>query len=268
MGTRTWVWACALMGACAPVGERCEECGESSAGATASASDAGSEAGSEAGAPADTESSAADESSGVPGESDAAESSGIIDTSTSAGTGPSCRELDEPCATDDECCIHPDGALVCVAGDEGASCQRSCDSDDDCASGCCVPLHGGGGACVAAEACTHDCSPLDAACEDDDECCDGTSCVEQRCALACSDHDQCPSGSCGDSTSCEAAKGCEDGHHFCSGGTTMFECDHDAWYALDCTAACIEAGWNGTSGCAYTDIYDDAACLCTDEVQQ
>lgn len=263
MGTRAWVWACALMGACAPVEELCERCGGSDGSATTGATtESGSE--SESG----SASTGADETLGVPEDTDAADSTGFIDASTSGGAGPTCRELDEPCTHGGECCIHPDGALVCVADDEGASCQPSCDSDDDCASGCCTPLHGGGGACAPTEACMHDCAALDAACDDDGDCCDGTSCVDHSCALACDDDAQCPSGSCGDSLACEASDGCDDGHHFCSDGTTMFECDHDAWYTLDCTAACVEAGWKGTSGCAYADIYDDATCLCTDEVDE
>lgn len=256
MGTRAWVWACALMSACTQVEEQCERCGEAETSSSTAQADA------------ESESSAADETLGVPDDTDAAESTGIVGTTTSYEPDPSCRELDEPCAHDGECCIHPDGALVCVADEGGASCQPSCDADDDCASGCCTPLHGGGGACAPAEACMHDCAPLAAACERDDECCDGTSCVDRLCVLACSDDDACPSGSCGDALSCDASPGCDDGHHFCSDGTTMFECDHDAWYTLDCTEACVEAGWKGTSGCAYADIYDDATCLCTDEVEQ
>lgn len=181
-----------------------------------------------------------------------------------------CHDLGEPCAFEGDCCIHPDGALVCVADEHGdASCHAGCETDDDCDTGCCVPLHGGASACMPAAECAHRCAPLGDACEVDTECCAGSQCIAGQCSARCDDDASCPtdccdaSGTCAPAEHCGGEPGCADGTHFCRDGNEMFECDGARWYGFDCEVACIEAGWGGSSGCQWSDLWEDDACVCS-----
>lgn len=181
-----------------------------------------------------------------------------------------CHDLDEPCGFEGDCCIHPEGALVCV-GDErgGASCRAACEGDEDCDSGCCVALHDGASACLDASECAHDCAPLGNACALDAECCDGSQCLDGQCAARCDDDGSCPTGCCDASGTCAPAEhcggesACVDGTYFCSEGRDLFECDSGRWYGFDCEVACIEAGWDGSTGCQWSELWEGDACVCS-----
>lgn len=196
------------------------------------------------------------------------EPSSTQDAESSSGAPGQCAELGEPCSDQEGCCPAPDGGRVCVAEPQGATCHDACIDDDECDSGCCVSLHGEMRACVAAEMCEHACAPLLAACADDGECCDGTACIDGACNVACGGASECPSGCCGDdgqcasTSACGGVDACAEGSHFCQGGALQFLCDDDGWYAVDCDAACVEAGFDGSSGCGYSDLYEDDVCLC------
>lgn len=60
--------------------------------------------------------------------------------------GSTCSDPGQVCATHGDCC---DGDVVCVEG----TCAAPCAFDDECASLCCAPLEGGGGACAPAQYC-------------------------------------------------------------------------------------------------------------------
>ncbi|MBC8072411.1 MAG: hypothetical protein IAG13_29075 [Deltaproteobacteria bacterium] len=203
------------------------------------------------------------ESSTTPGE-------GVTTThgAESSSGATECAGQGDPCAHEGDCCGQPGGALICVDEAAGATCHAACVGDDDCATGCCQTLHGGERACMAAEQCAHDCAPLLARCAEDADCCAGSSCVDAQCSVGCTEAAECPSACCGDDLHCSsAAEGggddaCDEGTHFCQAGTTHFLCDDDAWYVVDCEAACIEAGHAGSSGCGWSDLYEDDVCLC------
>lgn len=232
----------------------------------------GSEDGDTSGSAPDDDDSRGESSSGAAERTETSTTPGEGVTSTlgadNSSGAPECAGQGDPCTHEGDCCGQPSGAMVCVDEPGGATCHPACVDDDDCASGCCQPLHGGERACMDAEQCTHDCAPLLAACTDDAECCTGSSCVDAQCSVVCSEAAECPSSCCGDDGRCSSATACggedtcEEGTHFCRLGTTHFLCDDDAWYVVDCEAACIQSGHAGSSGCGWSDLYEDDVCLC------
>jgi hypothetical protein len=70
-----------------------------------------------------------------------------------------CAELDEPCATNGDCCDFSEspeaGTALCVDGGAQALCFEVCSASSDCGSGCCGRLDGitEYGACMGAAAC-------------------------------------------------------------------------------------------------------------------
>jgi hypothetical protein len=208
--------------------------------------------------------------SGIESGTTLGESVTTIQGADSSSGAPECAGQGDACVHEGDCCDQPGGALICVDAPGGATCHAACVADDDCATGCCQSLHGGERACMPAEQCVHDCAPLLAACADEADCCTGSSCVDAQCSVLCTEPADCPSTCCGDAGHCSSALACdgddvcEEGTHFCQAGTTNFLCDDDAWYVVDCAAACIEAGHAGSSGCGWSDLYEDDVCLCAD----
>lgn len=71
----------------------------------------------------------------------------------SAG-GDACSAAGDICEANGECCGYFSGDAYCVS-DGGAygECMESCFDDNDCTSGCCIPLEGGDGACAPSYEC-------------------------------------------------------------------------------------------------------------------
>lgn len=106
----------------------------------------------------------------------------------------------EPCGAGlDECCDS-----VCVNyPDEGPWCAAECAADSHCASGCCVPLTGGGMACAPSHYCEAPptCGDAGDQCGAGyDPCCAGATCVNYNegvyCGANCTYGSDCQSGCC------------------------------------------------------------------------
>jgi hypothetical protein len=76
---------------------------------------------------------------------DSGDTTGVPEDTGSPNDGD-CLAVGETCSTGAVCC-----SSICLIGDQ--ICARPCDEDEDCTSGCCVPLVAGGGACGPASAC-------------------------------------------------------------------------------------------------------------------
>lgn len=78
----------------------------------------------------------------------------------SSGSGGSpageCAATNAPCSVNGDCCSFQQGTGYCLEG----TCSDACSASDDCVSGCCVPLEGGGASCAGQSACS-DCMGLD-----------------------------------------------------------------------------------------------------------
>ncbi|GEM_PF-3655626 len=120
--------------------------------------------------------------------------------------GGACVAAGESCDDEGDCC---DGT-TCVNFPElgGAHCTADCESDDDCASECCVALESGGAACAPAEYCLEPGTALigDACTTDED--CESLYCEflsetgAGYCSLECTTSSECGISSAGIAATC------------------------------------------------------------------
>lgn len=85
----------------------------------------------------------------------ALETDGGGGTSEDPGTddGGACVPTGDPCAINGDCCGFEDETTLCTSFEGPTACADICVFDDDCVSGCCVPLEGGGSVCGPSSFC-------------------------------------------------------------------------------------------------------------------
>lgn len=106
------------------------------------------------------------------------------------------------CQRTSDCCGHP--AVGCFEFAQGNRCSGPCESNAACASGCCLFVAGGKGACGRAEECSPQCRKEGETCDSHDACCGGQAaqlCVFNRgepggCRPRCTDDLLCASRCC------------------------------------------------------------------------
>ncbi|HEX4341403.1 MAG TPA: hypothetical protein VH062_36090 [Polyangiaceae bacterium] len=85
-----------------------------------------------------------------------------------------CTAGGKDCKTNSECCPGAGGDPVCATftSTGTATCSDYCSSNADCASGCCILLISGRGACAPdATSCSEMCRKADETCDQDSDCC-------------------------------------------------------------------------------------------------
>jgi hypothetical protein len=121
------------------------------------------------------------------------------------GTGGTsqCAPANSVCTADPSiCCV----GTLCVSdprSPSNASCAALCNVDSDCLSGCCVPLTGGGSACLPAQYCAPACLQAGTPCGTGGACCSDSACAYDdpsqttaTCASICTKNTDCLSGCC------------------------------------------------------------------------
>ena len=68
-------------------------------------------------------------------------------------SGAQCSETGSGCAVNGDCCGFDNGEASCIDTGSGFVCAALCEFNEDCASGCCAALEGGGGACAPQDFC-------------------------------------------------------------------------------------------------------------------
>jgi hypothetical protein len=179
-----------------------------------------------------------------------------------------CKDEGSACQRNSDCCPGAAGDPVCVqlSSAGGAACSDYCITNGDCASGCCVLLQSGRGACAPdGSLCNAACRDKDETCDTDADCCGNNVCAPngdsgpRLCRPKCTSDAVCSpefcvkddagrgacttsgAGLCNDT--CRYAKNgyCEDG----GPGTDYSDCA----LGTDCTD-CKTARRGGTSYCS------------------
>jgi hypothetical protein len=91
-----------------------------------------------------------------------------------------CKDPGAACKLNSDCCSGAAGDPVCAqfANSAGAICSQYCVTNGDCASGCCILLVSGSGACAPdASSCSAVCRDKDKTCDTDTDCCAGLVCA-------------------------------------------------------------------------------------------
>ena len=166
-----------------------------------------------------------------------------------------CKVQEDTCTQNGDCCNLPGGSVCVDFGGASATCTEYCLDNSDCATGCCVELTSGHGACADASMCPKACpsTVAERTCDSDADCCSGTICLEEYdsgpriCRPKCTTDSDCKPEFCvADTTSGEL--GCTDpGVGLCTNTCT-----------LKSNGACDDGGFNSDgSDCALgTDCAD------------
>lgn len=92
----------------------------------------------------------------MPGDEESSDEESPSDGDYTAGD--QCLDEGDSCEQNGECCEFGDSSAGCVDFTTSTECAQKCESNDECASGCCMPLLSNDqplayGACAAAETC-------------------------------------------------------------------------------------------------------------------
>ncbi len=137
-------------------------------------------------------------------------------STTGSCTAPSCKKAGNTCTLNSDCCSGTSGSGSCVtfSGATSATCTAFCETNRDCASGCCVLLTNGRGACAPdASSCSAKCRVTDETCDVDSDCCSGNVCAPNSsagpriCRPLCTTNADCPATQSGTSYCVKDASG-------------------------------------------------------------
>ncbi|HVW25080.1 MAG TPA: hypothetical protein VHC69_06890 [Polyangiaceae bacterium] len=189
-------------------------------------------------------------------------------------TPAACTAAGRGCTKNADCCPGTAGDPVCMTfgGVTGSVCSDYCVTNRDCASGCCLPLVSGRGACALdAKSCSATCRQKDEPCDTNDDCCSPNFCAPNSdlgprlCRPKCTTNADCSPGYCvkddAGQGECTAANSglCSDTCHLandgmCQDGATYQDYDDCALGTdcSDCGGAAKMARVGGTSNCTDT----------------
>ncbi len=182
-----------------------------------------------------------------------------------------CTDMGKTCKQNSECCPGPAGDPVCAtfSGSAASVCSDYCTTNGDCASGCCILLISGRGACAPdASSCAAQCRATDETCDKDADCCSPNVCAPNSdfgprlCRPKCTTNAACTPEFCvkdeaGRGTcSTQGAGLCTDTCRFASNGSCedgeTFDDNDDCALGSDCSdcgGTAKDARLGGTSFC-------------------